>query len=309
MSLLLIAKNRDFSSLKQAILDRDPNIDVEVWPRVSKKERVNFAVCWNHPDKVLGNYPNLRAVSSLGAGVNHLLDDESLADEIPIARLITESLQTQMSDYVLNAITNYRLHINRYFEQKKTGIWKQFNNISKANTPVGVMGLGEMGLSVATLLVEQGYKVFGWSRNKKDIDGVESFAGNDELNTFLGEVKMLVNLLPLTDETDGILDLNLFKKLKKPGYLINVGRGSHLVEEDLIYAFDMNYLEGACLDVFEEEPLPNNHTFWNRKQIMITPHIAAITPTEEAAKVIVENYKRAMSGMELMYEVDREKGY
>ena len=309
MSLLLIAKNRDFNSLKGAILEEDPNIDVEVWPRVDKRERVNFAVCWNHPEKVLGNYPNLRAVSSLGAGINHLLDDESLSDEIPIARLITGSLQTQMADYVLNAITNYRLHTGRYFEQKRTGEWKQYSNIPKFSTPVGIMGLGEMGSSVATLMVQHGYKVNGWSHSKKDLNGVTSFAGTKSLNAFLQETKVLVNLLPLTDETEGILDLDLYKKLKKPGYLINVGRGTHLVEEDLIYAFDMNYLEGACLDVFEEEPLPKNHTFWNRKQIMVTPHVAAITPAEEAAKVIVENYKRAMSDMELMFEVDRGKGY
>ncbi|HKK25089.1 MAG TPA: glyoxylate/hydroxypyruvate reductase A [Gracilimonas sp.] len=309
MSLLLIAKNRDFNSLKDAILEEDPNIDVEVWPRIDKRERVNFAVCWNHPENVLGKYPNLRAVSSLGAGINHLLDDESLSDEIPIARLITGSLQTQMADYVLNAITNYRLHTGRYFEQKNTGEWKQYSNIPKFSTPVGIMGLGEMGSSVATLMVQHGYKVNGWSHSKKDLNGVTSFAGTKSLNAFLQETKVLVNLLPLTDETEGILDLDLFKKLKKPGYLINVGRGSHLVEEDLIYAFDMNYLEGACLDVFEEEPLPKNHTFWNRKQIMVTPHVAAITPAEEAAKVIVENYKRAMSGMELLFEVDRDKGY
>lgn len=309
MSLLLIAKNRDFTSLKEAIQELDPNVDVEVWPRVDKKERVNFAVCWNHPEKVLGNYPNLRAVSSLGAGVNHLLDDESLPNDIPISRLITDSLQSQMGDYVLNAITNYRLHTYRYFDQKRTGDWKPHGNISKASTPIGIMGLGEMGLHVATLLSQHGYKVNGWSRSKKELDGVSTFAGNDELDAFLNETKVLVNLLPLTEETDGILDLDLFKKLKKPGYLINVGRGSHLVEEDLIYAFDMDYLEGACLDVFEEEPLPKNHTFWNRPQIMVTPHVAAITPAEEAAKVIVENYKRAMSGMELMFEVDREKGY
>lgn len=309
MSLLLIAKNRDFTSLKEAIQELDPNVDVEVWPRVDKKERVNFAVCWNHPEKVLGNYPNLRAVSSLGAGVNHLLDDESLSNDIPVSRLITDSLQSQMGDYVLNAITNYRLHTYRYFDQKRTGEWKPHGNISKTSTPIGIMGLGEMGLHVATLLSQHGYKVNGWSRSKKELDGVSTFAGNNALDAFLNETKVLVNLLPLTEETDGILDLDLFKKLNKPGYLINVGRGSHLVEEDLIYAFDMDYLEGACLDVFEEEPLPKHHTFWNRPQIMVTPHVAAITPAEEAAKVIVENYKRAMSGMKLMFEVDREKGY
>lgn len=309
MSLLLIAKNRDFDSLKKALLEKDPNLDVDIWPRVENKERVTFAVCWNHPEKVLGNYPNLRAVSSLGAGVNHLLDDESLSDEIPICRLVTDSLQEQMAEYVLNAITNYRLHIGDYFENKRKGIWEQKSTTPKKHATVGIMGLGEMGSNVATLLVQQGYTVSGWSRSKKDIEGVTSFAGKDELDDFLSETKILVNLLPLTEETEGFLDLDLFKKLKQPGYLINVGRGDHLVEEDLIYAFDMGYLEGACLDVFEEEPLPKNHSFWNRKQIMITPHIAAITPAKEAAEVIVENYKRAMSGMDLLFEVDREKGY
>ncbi|HBQ59238.1 MAG TPA: glyoxylate/hydroxypyruvate reductase A [Balneolaceae bacterium] len=308
MSLLLIAKNRDFSSLKNALLEKDPNLDVEIWPRFDNKERVHFAVCWNHPEKVLGNYPNLRAVSSLGAGVNHLLNDESLPEEVPICRLITDSLQDQMAEYVLNAIVNYRLNMNDYFENKQKGIWDQKSALPKKYAPVGIMGLGEMGKSVATLLVQHGYQVSAWSRSKKDINGVQSYA-KDELNEFLSETTILINLLPLTDETEGILDLDLFKKLKQPGYLINVGRGDHLVEEDLIYAFDMNYLEGACLDVFEEEPLPKNHSFWNRKQIMVTPHIAAITPAKEAAEVLVENYKRAMSGMELLFEVDRERGY
>ena len=309
MSLLLISKNRDFSSLEKALLHKDPNLDVEIWPRVEKKERVTFAVCWNHPEKVLGNYPNLRTVSSLGAGVNHLLNDQSLSQDIPICRLITESLQDQMAEYVLNAITNYRLHISDYYEQKKHGTWEQKSSIPKKYSSIGIMGLGEMGLNVATLLAQQGYPVNSWSRTKKNLKDLTSFAGTEELDDFLAETKILVNLLPLTDETDGILDLDLFKKLKKPGYLINVGRGDHLVEEDLIYAFDMDYLEGACLDVFEEEPLPKNHSFWNRKQIMVTPHIAAITPAKEAAEVLIENYKRAMSGMDLMYEVDREKGY
>ena len=309
MSLLLIAKNRDFSSLKQALLDIDPNLDIDIWPRVENKDRVHFAVCWNHPENILDNYPNLRAVSSLGAGVNHLLNDKSLPDKVSICRLITDSLQEQMAEYVLNAIVNYRLHIPDFYEQKKKGVWEQRSAIPKKNAPVGVMGLGKMGKSVATSLAQQGYQVSGWSRSKKDIDGVTSYAGDGELEAFLNETKILVNLLPLTDETQGILDLDLFKQLKQPGYLINVGRGEHLVEEDLIYAFDTNYLEGACLDVFEEEPLPNNHSFWNRKQIMVTPHIAAITPADQAADILVENYKRAMSGMELLYEVDRDRGY
>jgi len=309
MSLLLIAKNRDFTSLKEALLEKDPNLDVEIWPRVQNKERVQFAVCWQHPEHVLDSYPNLKAVSSLGAGVNHLLDDEGLPESTRICRLVTSSLKDQMAEYVLNAITNYRLHIPKYLSQKRTGKWDKHSSISKNNAPVGIMGMGEMGQAVAIELVRQGYIVNSWSRSQKDLYGITSFSGQDGLNSFLEHSRILVNLLPLTDETDGILDLELFKKLQKPGFLVNVGRGSHLVEEDLIYALDTRHLDGAYLDVFNTEPLPENHPFWNRENIMITPHIAAVTPAKEAAEVIVENYKRALSGMELMYEVDREKGY
>ncbi|MCP9290678.1 2-hydroxyacid dehydrogenase [Gracilimonas sediminicola] len=309
MSLLLVAKNRDFTSLKKALLEKDPNVDVEIWPRVENKERVQFAVCWNHPKHVLDSYPNLRAVSSLGAGVNHLLNDEDLSADVNICRLITSSLKDQMAEYIMNAITNFRLHTITYADQRKIAKWEPQSSIPKKYAAIGIMGMGEMGSDVATLLLQQGYIVNSWSRSKKDLQGLQSFAGNEELDDFLGQTKILVNLLPLTDETEGILDLEVFKKLQKPGYLINVGRGSHLVEEDLIYALDTNHLEGACLDVFETEPLPENHPFWNRENIMITPHIAAITPAKEAAEVIIENYKRALSGMDLLYEVDRDKGY
>ncbi len=309
MSLLLVAKNRDFTSLKKALLEKDPNLDVEIWPRVVNKERIQFAVCWNHPKHVLDSYPNLRAVSSLGAGVNHLLNDEDLPKDVHISRLITGSLKEQMAEYVLNAITNYRLHTITYADQRRVANWESHSSIPKKHATVGVLGMGEMGSAVATLLLQQGYSVNSWSRTRKDIEGLQSFAGDVELDNFLKQTKILVNLLPLTKETEGILDLEVFKILQKPGYLINVGRGSHLVEEDLIYALDTGHLEGACLDVFETEPLPENHPFWNRENIMITPHIAAITPAKEAAEVIVENYKRALSGMELLYEVDRDKGY
>lgn len=309
MSLLLIAKNRDFTSLKKAIMEIDNDLDVEVWPRVDYKDRVNFAVCWNQPKHVLNEYPNLKSVSSLGAGVNHLLNDKDLPNSVKICRLITSSLKEQMAEYVLNAITNYRLHIHSYQKQKEKGFWDPHSPIPKKYAPVGIMGLGEMGTAVAEHLVKLGYSVSGWSRSKKEINGVKSFVGMKELNDFLSSTKIVVCLLPLTEDTEGILDLDLFKKLKKPGYLINVGRGDHLVEEDLIYALDTDLLDGACLDVFETEPLPENYSLWNREKVMITPHIAAITPAKEAAKVIVENYKRSLSGMQLIYEVDREKGY
>jgi len=308
MSLLLIAKNRDMKPWKEALLEVDPNLDVEIWPRVENKERVTFAVSWNHPEKVLSNYPNLKVISSLGAGVDHVFNDSTLPDSVKITRVVIPSLKEQMAEYVLNAIQNYRFNTSKYVEQKREGFWSSHDAIPKSDSIVGVMGLGEMGKAVVDTLHDNRYSVVGWSRSEKQLHGIKTYSGK-QLVDFLAQTNILVCLLPLTKETEGILDLELFKKLKKPAYLINVARGSHLIEEDLIYALDIGELDGASLDVFEEEPLPSNHLFWNRPKIMITPHIASITDPKEAAKVIIENYKRSLSGMELLFEVKREIGY
>jgi len=308
MSLLLIAPNRDLKPLSEALENIDHNLEVDIWPKVKNKDRVTFAVAWNHPKNVLGNYPNLKAVSSLGAGVNHLLNDESLSENVKLARLITPSLKNEMAEYVLQAVLAYRHHTTRYADQKREAFWDKHKLIPKEDSVVGILGFGEMGSSVADLLMLNGYKVNTWSRSKKDYEGITSYS-KDELNEFLNNTNILICTLPLTVETQGILDLELFKKLKKPAYLINAGRGQHLIEEDLIYAIDTGVLAGAWLDVFEEEPLPSNHLFWNRPKIMITPHIAAVTDSNEAAEQIIENYKRSLSGMEMVNSVDRKKGY
>ncbi|GAB5407894.1 MAG: glyoxylate/hydroxypyruvate reductase A [Balneolaceae bacterium] len=308
MSLLLIAKNRDMNPWKEALLAEDPNLDIEIWPKVTRKERITFAVSWNHPEKVLENYPNLNVVTSLGAGADHLLKDESISESVKFARVMIPSLKSQMAEYVLNAIQNYRFHTSRYVDQKREGFWSKHDPVSKEDCAVGILGIGEIGTAVAKLLNDNDYQINGWSKSNKEIEGVTCF-GVNELDEFLSKTNILVCLLPLTKETAGILELHLFKKLRQPSYLINVARGGHLVEEDLIYALDTGALAGACLDVFEEEPLPKNHLFWNRPKIMVTPHVASITDPKEAAKQMVENYKRSLSGMELLNEVSRIKGY
>tara|TARA_Y100001935_G_scaffold105768_1_gene87721 strand:- start:88843 stop:89736 length:894 start_codon:yes stop_codon:yes gene_type:complete len=293
---------------KEAILETDPDLDVEIWPRVEKNERVTFAVVWNQPPNVLNSYPNLGVVSSLGAGVDHLISDKTLPEKVKVTRVVIPSLKEQISDYVLNAVMNYRFNTATYVDQKRIGQWNPIDPIQKADLTVGVMGLGEMGQSIIERLQLNGYKVFGWSRSGSQVGNTVCYGG-DQFDDFLRRTNILVNALPLTSETNGILDLEVFKKLTSHSYLINVGRGAHLIEEDLIYALDTDALQGACLDVFEEEPLPTHHSFWNRPKIMVTPHVAAITDPKEAAKVIVENYKLSLSGMSLMYEVDRGKGY
>lgn len=308
MSLLLVAQNRNLEPLKKALLNRDPNLEIDIWPSVKKSDRVQFAVAWNHPSNLFDKFPNLKVISSLGAGVDHLLKDNTIPESIQFTRIVAPSLSGQMADYVVTAIYNILRKTDSYFNQQKRAVWQPLDPIPKADLHIGIMGLGKMGRKAAIRLKKNGFHVSGWSRTLKKIEGVTCYAGKD-LGAFLSNTNLVVCLLPLTPETEGILDLELFKGLKKPAYLVNVARGEHLIEEDLIYALDADLISHATLDVFSNEPLPESHPFWGREKITITPHIASITDLEEAATLILENYKRMLSGMELLYPVDREKGY
>ncbi len=308
MSLLLVAQHRDMEPFKKAIQQIDPNIDVDIWPDVDIPERVQFAVAWNHPKNVFTRFPNLKVISSLGAGVDHLTYDDTIPSNIRFSRVVIPSLAEQMSDYLLTSVLNIIRNTEYYLEQQKQGIWTKKKPLDKADLTVGIMGLGELGCAAALRLQNNGFRVSGWSVTKKNFEGIDTYT-SAELKAFLNHTNILINLLPLTPETEGILDLDLFKNLKKPTYIINAGRGEHLIDEDLIYALDTNLIEQAVLDVFRNEPLPDSHPFWGRKKITITPHVASITDPAEVAELLVDNYKRSLSGLELRFEVKSEKGY
>jgi len=308
MSIALISKDRDFSELRDCILNLDASIDVQKWPKVEDKTSVRMAVCWRISPNTLQNFPHLQLIQSYGAGVSELLLDTTIPHHVPISRLILPSLAHDMLSYIEWRLKQIEFRGHTYEQQQKSIEWNPLEKIDMSATPIGVLGLGALGAKVATGLAEMGYKVNGWSLRKKDLPGVDCF-DEMELNEFLSRVQILVCLLPLTPATEGILNLELFKKLLQPARIINVGRGPHLVDEDLLYAMDIGLISEAYLDVFGTEPLPENHPFWNRSHIHITPHIASRTRTEDAAKLIVENYKRISSGMVAQFLVDREVGY
>lgn len=283
-------------------------MDVEIWPNVKKPERIQFAVAWNHPKNIFDSFPNLKVISSLGAGVDHLFADDTIPENIRFTRVVAPSLSDQMCDYVLGTILNILQRTETYFDQQKQADWKPQKAYRKKDVTVGVMGLGAIGKKVAERLELNGFSVAGWSNSKKEIDGVQTYSAG-QLDAFLSQTNILVCLLPLTKKTEGILDLELFKKLKKPAFVVNVARGEHLVEEDLIYSLDTNLIEHSVLDVFSKEPLPEPHPFWGRDKITITPHIASVTNPDEVAELLLDNYKRLLSGMDLLHEVDREVGY
>lgn len=305
MSILLVAKNRNLEPFREALLRIDKNLDVEIWPNVEKPGRVQFAVAWNQPKNVFDSYPNLKVISSLGAGVDHLLIDSTIPDHITFTKITEQSLVTQMIDYVYACVLSIMLRLDTYQELKS---WNPERKFTREDLSIGVMGLGNIGKEVALYLADQGFNVLGLSNSKKDLTDIQTFVPG-QTDDFLSNINVLVNLLPLTEKTEGILDLDLFKKLNNPSFLINVARGDHLVDEDLIYALDTDIVEVAYLDVFSEEPLPESHPFWNRKNIHITPHIAGGSDPDNVAEEITENYKRLLSGMELQNVVDREKGY
>lgn len=309
MALVLIAPDRNMSPWIDALDAIDPNLDIEIWPHIDDYQKVQFAVCWNQPKHVLDQFPNLKAVSSLGAGVDHLINDETLPKSVAICRVVATSLVQQMKEYILGAVINIQRNFVQYLRQQDADKWQPHNHLLAKDLQIGVMGLGKLGRPVAHQLAQLGYNVSGWSGSPKELSDIRTFAGKKQLSSFLDGIQILICLLPLTEETKDILDLKLFKQLDNNAWIINVARGAHLVEEDLIYALDTNILQGAWLDVFREEPLPDKHAFWNRENIIITPHVASITKPTEVADQIVDNYKRVLSGMDPNNLIDPQKGY
>lgn len=306
MSFLIISPNRDPQVWVEAIKELAPEIDLEIYPEVRDPDAVEFALCWNHPPGAFRQFPNLKAISSMGAGIDHILQDREIPNNIKITRVIDEQLSEDMSIFVLSLVLE---HLRNLTFHHCGHSWERKMYQRPQDVRIGIMGLGVLGSSVAKKLKNNGFKVSGWSRTPKDLSGIRTFHGDHQLNHFLENSEILICLLPLTSETENILKKDLFEKLPKNAYLINVARGKHLVENDLLEALRSGHLSGASLDVFREEPLPQNHAFWSDPRIKITPHVASITSPSSVAPQIIENYYNLKNNLPLKNEVSRDTGY
>ncbi len=310
IALVIVAPELDPSSWTAALHAVDPDLDIRVWPDDGDKRDIEFAITWNHPAGELLQYPNLRCVASLAAGVDHVLRDRSLPKGIRMTRLVHPLQTSRMTHYVLMAVLNHHRSFERYRKQQAERRWSQEEIVTCSDeVNVGIMGLGNFGVDAAAKLTQIGFHVLGWSRTEKRIERVQTFFGDDQLNAFLPQTDILVCLLPLTPKTSNILNRHTFEKLRPGAYVINLARGEHLVEEDLLDALDRKHLSGACLDVFRTEPLPPNHPFWHHPRITVTPHIAVGDHPSLVAPQIVENYQRMKANKPLLNEVDLKKGY
>jgi len=292
-----------------------PELDIRVWPdSMGDPSEIRYAAAWLPPPEVLKGLPNLEVIFSLGAGVDAILSDPTLPAGIPIVRVNDPDLTGRMTEYVVLHVLMHHRQQRRIEENQKNRVWDCFPTHAAKDLAVGIMGLGVMGRDSAEKLRDIGFRVAGWSRTHKEIPGVESFAGESELDAFLARTDVLVSLLPATPDTDGIIDRAVIRKLSRNGpfgapIVINAGRGRQQVEADILAALDAGELHAVTLDVFATEPLPKESPFWAHPKVTVTPHCAADSDPETICAYVFQQIERHQRGEPLGNLVDRRRGY
>lgn len=307
MALLIVAPNRDTGAVERHLRESDPKLDIRVWPELGNAEDIDFAVLWKHPPGLFAHLPKLRAVTSYGAGVEAILNDPDLPEGLPVGRLSGPRLASDMAEFLAGVVIARHRGLFGFRDDQRAERWQPW---APDDLPViGLLGLGTMGAAAAKVFRALGYPVHGWSRSGRAPRGVVGHSDGAGLCKMVAAVDFLVCLLPLTPATQGILNADLFRDMKPGACLINVGRGGHLVEDDLIPALDNGSLGYAVLDVFAQEPLPAGHRFWQHPKIYLTPHCASFTLPKEAAELMLESYRRVRRGLPPLGVVERRLGY
>ncbi|WP_417516342.1 2-hydroxyacid dehydrogenase [Minwuia sp.] len=310
MTTLLFRSNADRDDWwRETLLAEIPDLDFRVWPDTGDKAEIDYALVWKPETGLLASLPNLRAIFSLGAGVDHIFADAELPKHIPMCRVINPNMALRMREWiVMHTLMHHRRH-REYDRQQRDRIWQELLQPHAGERRVGVMGLGELGGDAARHLAILGFDTAGWSRSPKKVDGVTCFSGADGLPDFLARTEILICLLPLTEQTRGIVDRKLLSGLPRGATFINGGRGGHVVEEDLLAMLDEGHVSEATLDVFQTEPLPEDSPFWKHPQVTVTPHIAAFSDPRALVEQVVENIRRDQAGQPLINRVDPDRGY
>ena len=309
MGIVIIRQDNKIDVWKNAILANAPKTRVYSYLEEHPKDKITMALVWKHPKGILNRYPHLKCIASSGAGVDFIFNDPDGPKHIPITRVVDPMLANDMSEFIIALVFNHLKNLNLYKADQLSHNWIPKNYVRIKDVIIGIMGMGELGNHVAKSLRHIGFKVQGWANSSKTMAGIKTFVGQKELPPFLCTTNILICLLPLTERTSGILDKQLFKQLPQGAFIINVARGGHMVDSDLLEFLEKGHLSGAGLDVFHEEPLPKGHPFWNHPKIHITPHIASVTDIASVVPQILENYERLQNGQPLLHQVSFQKGY
>lgn len=310
MTLLFYSLDDDPAAWREMLQRHLPEEEVRLYPdELGDPADIDYAAVWKPPRGMLKGLANLKAIFSLGAGIDHLASDPELPAGVPVVRMVDSGLMEGMTEFVVLAVLRHHRRLGDYAEQQRAHRWRQLPTPLARHRRVGVMGLGELGADCARMLGALRFDVAGWSRARKAIDGVDCYAGDGELSAFLRRSDILVCLLPLTASTRGILNRRTLGELPEGACIVNAARGAHLVEADLLELLETGRIAEASLDVFQQEPLPAGHPFWDHPRVMVTPHVAAVTPPETAAAVIADNIRRMKRGERPGPIVDFAKGY
>jgi len=308
MAALYFCSGDDDGEMLRAIQRAMPDLEIRVWPDTGNKLEIDRAIVWMPPEDFFEGLDNLTHVYSVSAGVDHLLQHPGLAIDIPLVRLFDAGMGDRMANYVLYGALHAQRRMPELNIAQQQKNWQRFAIPDPSSISVGILGAGALGQKVAKHLALNGFPIKQWSRSPKESVG-QHFVGNDELAAFLAVSNILVCLLPLTDNTIGILNKTVFDGLPDGAYVINPGRGQHLVVSDLLAALDTGKLAGAMLDVFEIEPLPEDSPLWHHERLVLTPHIAAASTTDESAKQIAQSMEDVANGVKPQGLVDKLRGY
>lgn len=283
-----------------------PGASVTLWEPGAPQ--ADYAVVWKPPQQMLDEQAGLKAIFNTGAGVDALMQLR-LPEGVPVIRLDDAGMSVQMAEYVCHAVIRHFRELDGYESDMAMGKWSFRKPRSRVDYPVGVLGLGVLGERVAKAVAQFDFPVNGWSQSPKSIAGVQSFHGAAQLDAFLAASRIVVCLLPLTPDTENILSAQRLAQIRPGGYIINVARGAHVVDADLLAAIDGGHLAGATLDVFRVEPLPQGHAFWNHPKITITPHTSARTLRSESIAQIARKIGALQNGQTVAGRVDAARGY
>ncbi|MBQ4833078.1 glyoxylate/hydroxypyruvate reductase A [Pseudoalteromonas sp. MMG010] len=306
MSVLVAISRRDNTKLIAKLSARLAGIKIEQWPDCDDPRGIKFVLAWNAPLDMWQQLPNLKVVSSFGAGVDSI-DLSVLEETVQVVRIVDTQLANDMADYVLTHVLAHKLRLKEYFIKQANETWKpkralHFNH-------VGLLGYGELAKVCAAKLLKNDFTVSAWANHPREDSNVELHFGLSGLNKMLPVVDVLVCLLPLTPTTKGIINSELLDKLPAHAIVINVARGQHVIDSDLIDALDSNKIAAATLDVFNEEPLSPNHPFWSHPKITITPHCAALSDINNVVEQIAHNINCFNDKVPLINKINRTKGY
>ena len=294
MAILLASTDfwEDMEVWSSGLQEAMPEIDVRVYPDEGDVNDIEYAVVWKHPRGILTRYPNLKAILSLGAGVDHVISDPELPDELPIVRLVDKKLTHEMILHSLHWVLHFHSDQYLYRIQQQSREWIQQSSVQSEDRTIGIMGLGNIGKAIGDSLINLDIKDIGWGASpKSSLGAIEYYYGQEQLSGFLSQTDILINVLPLTENTKDILTKTELSYLPKGSFIINIGRGGIINENDLLSILDTRHIAAAALDVFAEEPLPENNSLWDHPSVYVTPHIAGQSNPSSAAKTIAENIR------------------